>query len=87
MFDLKFIVFINEKIYYETLHIFAFFIIHKKNTIKKIFDFYLLMDLLVLGCPEHDMTILGENVCLSMCFCEWYKFCGGARVEINGQNY
>ena len=31
----------------------------------KIFDIQFLMDLQVLGCPEHDLTIYGK--CLSVC--------------------
>ena len=35
----------------------------------KIFDFRFLMDLQVLGCPEHDLTVSGNclSVCLSVC--------------------
>ena len=33
----------------------------------QIFDFRFLMDLHVLGCSEHDLTIFGK--CLSVCVC------------------
>ena len=33
----------------------------------KILNFRFLMDLHVLGCPEHDLTISGK--CLSVCWC------------------
>ena len=33
----------------------------------KIFDFRVLMDLHVLGCPEHDLTISGKCLFVSMC--------------------
>ena len=37
----------------------------------KIFDFRFLMDLHILGCPEHDLTISGKclSVCESVCLC------------------
>ena len=34
----------------------------------KIFDFRILIDLVVLECPEHDLTIL-ENICLCVRLC------------------
>ena len=37
----------------------------------QIFDFRFLMDLHVLGCPEHDLTIFGK--CLSVCLTVWDK--------------
>ena len=33
----------------------------------KIFDFRFLMDLQVLGCPEHDLTISGKCLCVCVC--------------------
>ena len=37
----------------------------------QIFDLRFLMDLHVLGCPEHDLTIFAKclSVCLSVCLC------------------
>ena len=32
----------------------------------QIFDFGFLMDLHILGCPEHDLTIFGKCICLCM---------------------
>ena len=33
----------------------------------RIFDYRFLMDLHVLGCPDHDLNISGK--CLSVCLC------------------
>ena len=36
----------------------------------QIFDFRFLMDLHVLGCPEHDLTLFWKiSVCLWFCLC------------------
>ena len=35
----------------------------------EIFDFHFLMDLHILGYPEHDLSVTGK--CLSMCLCDW----------------
>ena len=34
----------------------------------KIFDFRLLIDLHILGCPEHDLTISGKYLCVTKNF-------------------
>ena len=39
----------------------------------KILDFRFLMDLHVLGCPEHDLTIFRK--CLSVCLCVCMSVC------------
>ena len=40
-------------------------LIHESVGFVQIFDFWFLMDLHVLGCPEHDFTISGK--CLRVC--------------------
>ena len=49
----------------------------------KIFHFRFLMDLHVLECPEHDLTISGS--CLSVCV--WQKFYGKCSSRTNAQNF
>ena len=45
-----------------------FCISRRKYCFDQIFDYGFLMDLHVLGCPEHDLTISGKMfLCLSMC--------------------
>ena len=53
-----------NKIINET--IFTFFYIHKKKVLdsRKFFDFWFSMDLHVLKCPEHDLTILLSSICI-----------------------
>ena len=46
----------------------------------KIFDFRFFMDLRVLECPKHDLTI--SEKCLSLC----QKFCGKCSSRTNQQN-
>ena len=36
----------------------------------KFFNFRFMMDLHVLGCPEHDLTISGKCVSVNVCMCE-----------------
>ena len=53
--------------------LFLFFFMSIEETIGfvQIFDFWFLMDLHVLGCPEHDLTIFGKCLsdCVSVCLC------------------
>ena len=50
----------------------------------QIFDFRFLMDLHVLGCPEHDLTIFGK--CLSACLCVCDKnFVASVARELNNR--
>ena len=42
--------------------------------ITKIFSFWFLMSLHILGCPEHDLTI----------FAKWHKFCGCTSAKTDG---
>ena len=63
----------------------TFFYIHKKKSIGfgKIFDFRFSMDLHVLRCPEHDLTIFRKclSVCLSVCLP--VLFCGHCMSRTN----
>ena len=48
------------------------------------FNFRFLMDLHVLGCPEHDLTISGK--CQSVCLCVLEKIFGKCSSKTNAQN-
>ena len=52
----------------DSNYLFTFLYIEEESTgFVQIFDFRFLMDLHVLGCPEHDFIISGK--CLSVCLC------------------
>ena len=46
----------------------------------QIFDFRFSMDLHVLGCPEHDLTIFGK--CVSVCLCVRVSVCLRVCVDV-----
>ena len=63
-------------------------LIEESTSFVQIFDFRFLMDLHVLGCPDHDLAIF-ESVCLSGCVsvCMRQKFCGKCTSTTNAQNF
>ena len=77
-----------------------YFLLYKMEiSFVQIFDLRFLMDLDVLGCPEHDLNIFGKclSVCMSVCLCVclclcmsvcvWQKFCGKCSSRTNAQNF
>ena len=51
----------------------SFISVEESNGFFQIFDFRFLMDLHVLGCPEHDLNVFGK--CLSDCLCVCLYVC------------
>ena len=50
----------------------------------QIFDFWFLMDLHVLGCPEQDLDVSGK--CLSVCVCD-KNFVASVAIELSPEFY
>ena len=86
-------VYLKEHIWKQTLSFITSFYVNRRNfDLVKIFDIRFLMDLHVLRCPEHDLTISGKClsvVCLSVrvSVCMWQKFCGKCSWRTNRQNF
>ena len=55
------------------LHIYIFLVssikVEESIGFVQIFDFRFLLDLYVLGCPEHDLTASEKCLSVSMCVC------------------
>ena len=75
LFSLKFqisVIFSVKNITFTFLHF--YFLLYSKKGISigmvKSFDFWFLMDLNVLGCPEHDFNIFKKY--MSLCICTKY---------------
>lgn len=60
---------------YLMLYFFYFLLYKQENSsgIVKILDLFILMDLHVLECAKHDLTIF-ENVCLSLCDTDFINY-------------
>ena len=68
--------------------IFTFFYVsRRKYSFRAIFDFRFLIDLHILGCPDHDMTISGKCLSVRLSVCMRQKFYGKCSSRINAQNF